>query len=141
MPRKKDKRDPTYLREQGNREAQPKKVRKITFSYIHLIVNTEGQSLEEWEKLGLLAEMNKRLQFVGQFSCQEALQKQYLKTYTKVDFPPNSKFTQPKHIVGVEWTVMHITTNSKEVVVGYLEEDIFYIVFLDKDHNFWTTNK
>lgn len=91
MSPKKDKRDPAYLREQGDREAKSKKVRKITFSYIKLITSTEGQSLEEWEKLGLLAEMNKRLQFVGQFSCQEALQKQYLKTYT--DFPPNSNFT------------------------------------------------
>ena len=141
MPPKKDKKNPAYLREQGNREARPKKVRKITFSYIHLIVNTEGQSLEEWEKLGLLAEMNKRLQFVGQFSCHEALQKQYLKTYTKVDFPPDSNFTKPKHITAVNWTVMHVTANSKEVVAGYIEDDVFYIVFLDKDHKFWPTNR
>ncbi|WP_295651517.1 hypothetical protein [uncultured Mucilaginibacter sp.] len=141
MPPKKERKDPAYLREQGNREAQTKKVRKITFSLIQLIVNTEGQTLQEWEELGLLSDMNERLQFVGQFSCQEAIQKQYLKPYTKVSFPPDSEFTQPKHISSVDWTVMHITSKSKEVVVGYIEDDTFYIVFLDKDHKFWPMTK
>ncbi|MFD1257785.1 hypothetical protein ACFQ3S_13335 [Mucilaginibacter terrae] len=141
MPPKHERKDPAYLREQGNREAQSKKVRKITFSFINLIINTEGQTLEEWQELGLLAEMNKRLQFVGQFSSQEAIQKQFLKPYTKVSFPPDSEFTQPKHITGVNWTVMHITGKSKQVVVGYLDDDVFHIVFLDKDHKFWPTSK
>ena len=141
MPRKRERKDPAYIREQGDRTAQPKKDRKITFSYIFLITNTEGQSLKEWEELGLLSIMSQRLQFVGQFSCQQAIQRQYLKPYTKVEFPPDSEFTMPKHISGVDWTVMHITGNSKEVVAGYIEEDVFYIVFLDKDHKFWPTNR
>lgn len=141
MPKNKANSNPAYLREQGKREAQTKKVRKITFSLIELIITAEGQSLEEWEKLGLLSTMNKRLQFVGQYSCQEALQKKYLKQYTKVKFPPDSKFTEPKHITGVDWSVMHITTNSKEVVVGFIKDDVFYIIFLDKNHEFWPTTK
>jgi hypothetical protein len=61
----------------------------------------------------------------------------YIKQYTKVNFPPSSGFNEPKHIVGVTWAVMHITNTSKEVVVGYIEDDVFYIVFLDKNHEFW----
>jgi len=133
----KERKDPAYLREQGNRAAEVKHARKITFSYIKLLQHPPGQTLEEWEEENLLAIMNKRLQFVGQFTCQKAIQEQHLKPYTKVQFPPDSKFPEPKHISNVTWTVMHITGSSKEVVVGYIEDDVFYIVFLDKNHLFW----
>ena len=140
-PGKKERTDPAYLREQGKREAQGKKVRKVTFCFHKLIPTPPGQSWDEWEKEGLLALLLKRIQFVDQHSCQEAIQKQYLKPYTKVDFPPDSAFRHPKHIPEVAWTVMHITNHSKEVVVGYIEDDIFYIVFLDKEHRFWPTTR
>ncbi len=83
----------------------------------------------------------KRKQFVSQFTVQQALQYKHIKQYTKVDFPPDSEFVCPKHIFGVVWTVMHITSNSKEVVVGYIEDDVFYVVFLDKEHLFWPSSK
>lgn len=54
-----------------------------------------------------------------------------------MDFPPNSAFTPPKHITGVTWAVIHITPKSKEVVVGFIEDDVFYVIFLDKEHKFW----
>lgn len=38
------------------------------------------------------------------------------------------------------WAVIHIKPKSKEVVAGFLENDVFYIVFLDKEHNFWDTD-
>jgi hypothetical protein len=30
---------------------------------------------------------------------------------------------------------------GKECVIGYFEDNIFQIVFLDKDHEFWKTKK
>jgi hypothetical protein len=70
----------------------------------------------------------------------EVRQNKYIKEYSKVDFPPNSEFKKPTHIGEVTWAVMHITANSKEVVVGYIDEDdVFYIIFLDKEHKFWPT--
>ena len=132
--------DPAFLREQGKREANKKQARKLTFK-LELITTSEGQTYEEWEKLGHLSTLMERLQFVGQFSCQRALQNVYIKRYTKVGYPPNSGFTQPKHITAEIWAVMHITGKSKEVVAGYIEEDVFVIVFLDKDHQFWPMSK
>jgi hypothetical protein len=81
------------------------------------------------------------MKYVGQFSTQEALQDGCIKQYTKVDFPPDSEFTSPKHIIDITWAVMHITNNSIEVVAGFLEEDVFYIIFQDKDHKFWPTSR
>ncbi|WP_316752721.1 hypothetical protein [Pedobacter gandavensis] len=137
MPSKRsDRSDPAYLREQGKREANVKHDRKITFA-LELITVSEGQTWEQWEKLGHLSTLMTRLQFVGQFSCQEALRNSYIKRYTKVGYPPRSGFTQPKHITAEIWAVMHITGKSKEVVAGYVEDDVFHIIFLDKDHKFW----
>ena len=117
-PKNKIKNNPAYIREQGKRQAVGKKKRNISFS-LSKHIPLQGQSCDEWEKLGLLSTLFTRIKFLGQFSVQEALQKQYIKQYTKVGFPPNSGFKEPKHLTAVTWTVMHITSSSKEVVVGH----------------------
>lgn len=138
MPSKKtiNRRDPAYIREQGKKEAVGSKERVITFSFSKHIKG-EGQSIEEWNVLGLHGKLIKRIQFVGQHSVHLVKQNQWIKEYHKVDFPPNSKFTEPKHITNVTWAVMHLTDKSKEVVVGFIENDVFQIIFLDKEHEFW----
>jgi len=47
---------------------------------------------------------------------------------------------EPKHVTPDNWAVIHIKPKSKEVVAGFLENDVFYIVFLDKEHDFWDTD-
>ena len=72
---------------------------------------------------------------------QQALAQQLIKQYTKVGFPENSEFIEPRHVTPTYWAVIHITQNSKEVVVGYLDENnVFYVIFLDKEHKFWPTD-
>ena len=139
-PKKKERKDPAYIREQGHLEARGVKSRRITFSFTKQIP-TQGQTIEEWDKLGLLGNLTHRMKYVGQFSTQEAIQDGCIKQYTQVDFPLGSGFTHPKHIIDVTWAVMHITKTSFEVVAGFLEDDVFYIVFLDKDHKFWPTSR
>ena len=137
MVRKKSvRRDPAYLREQGKRDAYVKKQRNITFSFSKHIQG-EGQTIEEWSNLGLLKKLIIRIKYLGQHPTTVVRQNKWIKEYHKVHFPPNSEFKEPKHVSGVIWAVMHITENSKEVVVGFIEEDVFYIIFLDKDHKFW----
>ena len=101
-PKKSARKDPAYLREQGNLDTRVKKNRKITFSFTKQIP-TQGQTFEEWGKLGLLEILFHRMKYVGQFSTQEALQNGCIKQYTKIDFPPDSEFTSPKHIIDVIW--------------------------------------
>ncbi|MCF8374356.1 MAG: hypothetical protein K9H64_22225 [Bacteroidales bacterium] len=141
MASKKSKRQqsPAYTREQGRRNAIGNKQRKITFSFSKHIKDDKGigQSIEEWERLGLLKPLILRMKNLGQHTTLAVRQYNWIKEYHKVDFPPHSEFAEPKHVTGVTWAVMHITDNSKEVVVGYIEEDVFYIIFLDKDHKFW----
>jgi len=51
-------------------------------------------------------------------------------------FPPDSSFRHPKHIAeDAVWASLHI--QGKECIAGHLIDNIFYIVFLDKEHKFW----
>lgn len=134
--KKRQRNDPAYLREQGKRNAVSKKQRNVTFSFSKHI-KSEGQTIEEWADLGLLKPLLLRIKNLGQHSTLTVRQNKWIKEYHKVEYPPDSEFTEPKHVTNVTWAVMHITETSKEVVVGFIEDDVFFIVFLDKDHKFW----
>jgi hypothetical protein len=129
-----------YERKQGSRDTSTQQP-SISFSWTKLD-NTQGQTIADWEKEEILSKLCKRLQQIGQYSPVEALQRQYIKQYTKLNsFPENSGFNEPKHIPPPQyWAVIHLTDNSKEVAAGYIEDNVFYIVFLDKEHKFWVTD-
>lgn len=100
----------------------------------------QGQSFEEWEHEQLLALAVSKLREVCQLTVGQAIAQQIIKSYTKVGFPPETGFIQPKHILpDIVWCSMHI--QGKECVIGYFEDNIFQIVFLDKNHEFWKTKK
>lgn len=100
----------------------------------------QGQSFEEWEHEELLALALSKLQAVCGLTRSEATRQQIIKEYPKGEFPPRSDFVHPKHVPNdVAWCSMHI--QGKECVIGYFEDNIFNIVFLDKDHRFWITEK
>jgi hypothetical protein len=127
-----------YERKRGKREAVGLKIRTITFSWIKLDIN-QGQSIDEWENQGLLSDLCKIMSQIGQYNTTQVFAKQMIKQYTKVGFPPNSDFDEPSHVSPLYWAVIHIKPKSKEVVAGYIDDDTFYIVFLDKEHQFWPT--
>lgn len=126
-------------RKQGKRSAIGEKKLTISFCFSKLD-RTQGQSIQDWESKGLLSKFIHRTQQIANYIYKEALAKQLIKQYTKVGFPPNSEFIVPNHVSPDYWAVIHITQNSKEVVVGYIDENVFYIVFLDEEHKFWPTN-
>ncbi|WP_308005326.1 hypothetical protein [uncultured Chryseobacterium sp.] len=139
MAKKKQKNDPQYERRQGNRGPQTSEKRKLHFSLEFLIDNTgEGQTFAEWQELGHIAEMLEMMRHLSKFTCEEALQDGSIKQYKK--WPINSKFKEPKYLPNKNWGSMHITKKSKEVVAGFLEDNVFHIVFLDKDHLFYPTS-
>jgi hypothetical protein len=100
----------------------------------------QGQSFEDWEQDSLLSLAVNRLREICQLTVGQATAQQIIKPYTKVGFPPESAFTHPKHILpDVTWCTIHI--QGKECVIGYFEDNIFHVVFLDKNHEFWITKK
>lgn len=111
----------------------------IVLSFRDFDIN-QGQDFEEWEETKLLALMINKLRAICQITMAQATAQQIIKPYTKVDFPPESAFTHPKHVLpDVTWCTMHI--QGKECIIGHIEDNIFHIVFLDKEHEFWKTKK
>ena len=113
--------------------------RKIVFSFRDFDRN-QGQSFSEWQDEKLLALAIDKISQLSQLTIAQAQQQKILKIYTKIDFPPKSKFTYPKIIKeGVLWASFHI--QGKECIIGHIEGDVFHIVFLDKEHEFWISEK
>ena len=116
-----------------------KQEKYIVFSFKDFDRN-QGQSFKEWQEDDLLALAIDKLSQISNLTMSQAIQQQIIKVYTKVDFPPNTDFVYPKHVKeGVQWASFHV--QGKECVIGYVEENIFFIVFLDKEHVFWKTEK
>ncbi|EKJ86120.1 hypothetical protein CLV96_3945 [Leptospira meyeri] len=104
--------------------------------------STQGQTFQDWEQSEILALTLKKLQEISRLSVIEAQTKGIIKPYPKVPFPPSDKteFYHPAHVLpGVTWCSLHV--QGKECVIGYFEDHIFNIVFLDKNHLFWISEK
>jgi hypothetical protein len=111
----------------------------IVFSFNGFDRN-QGQSFAEWQSLNLLALAIEKLQAISCLTRREVTEKQIIKEYGKGSFPPNSEFHHPKHIsADISWCSIRI--QGKERIIGYFEENVFNIIFLDKDHEFWKTSK
>jgi len=111
----------------------------LVFSFKYLDRN-QGQTFEEWEGDGILAESLNTL--AGY--CHDTLQKQCCTDSFKPyqDFPPTDKteYTFPEHVPpDALWASMHIS--GKQCLVGHVFRNVFYVVFLDKNHRFFITSK
>jgi hypothetical protein len=136
----KEKKVAAYKREL--KEVETKQVKKdplIVLSFKNFDIN-QGQSFEEWQAEELLSVAVNKLRALCEYTIPQATNAGMLKIYTKVPFPPESEFEHPKHIPpDIDWCSMHI--GNKPCVIGYFEDNIFHIVFLDKDHEFWISKK
>ena len=119
-------------RKAGNQPTQ----KELLFSFRDFD-HTQGQTFSQWEKESLLSTMLDKLKEYSRKTLVEA-QKASFKIYGS--FPPDSLFKHPKHITeDAIWASLHI--QGKECIAGHIIGNIFYIVFLDKEHKFWITQK
>lgn len=95
-----------------------------------------GQTFQELEKSELLAPLMTKLVALSNKNRVIASQEGSLSTYDS--FPTDSDFKKPKFIEGdVQWATIKDVGGQLHRVAGYIEENVFYIVFLDKDHKFY----
>jgi hypothetical protein len=100
--------------------------------------HTQGQTFHDWHNAELLHILLERIKEFCKFSRMEAEQNKFLKVYG--DFPKKSVFKYPLYIAeDAEWASLHI--KGKERIAGHVIGNVFYIVFLDKEHHFWPTEK
>jgi hypothetical protein len=98
---------------------------------------TQGQTFSQWGDAKLLRVLLDKIKEYSRKTIPEAEQASF--TIYGV-FPSGSCFTHPKHIIpDAIWASMHI--QGKECIAGHIIDNVFYVVFLDKDHHFWPTKK
>ena len=107
---------------------------RFSFEYLD---RSQGQTFADWEKEKLLVKMLETLSCY----CKETIiakQGNSFKEYG--EFPSKSGFKHPKHIdKDVNWCALHIT--GKVVLGGFIQGNTFFVVFLDKNHQFWISEK
>lgn len=147
MSNKKDKTrfasrdDSSFQRKQNHREERKVKeyLPKILFSFKDFDL-TQGQSFSDWEKEELLSIMCDKLKSISELNMLEAIQQKIIKRYG--NFPPITDFIHPKHVAeDVTWAVITSLKGQKGRIAGHIIDNVFYIVFLDKEHRFWVTEK
>ena len=106
----------------------------VSFEYLD---RNQGQTFEDWEKENLLVNMLNTLRDY----CQKTMQENKGKNFKEYGcFPIKSDFKHPDHVPkDVNWASLHLT--GKQCLAGHVCDNIFYVVFLDKDHRFWISEK
>lgn len=111
----------------------------LVISFKHLD-KTQGQTFDDWEKDGILSGA---LETLSSF-CHDTVQNQCCTDKFKPygNFPSQGKtdFCFPSHVPpDADWASMHI--NGLQCLVGHIFKNIFYVVFLDKNHRFYISTK
>lgn len=119
-----------------NEDAMLNYEKKFAISFQYLDRN-QGQTFEEWEKEGLLLNL---LNTIRDY-CQKTMQENKGPSFKEYgNFPPKTEFRHPKHVPkDASWASLHLA--GKPCLGGHIYENIFYVVFLDKEHKFWVCNK
>ena len=122
---------------------------KIAFNFKFFQFSDKGgQSFEEWEREQILADLNNKLKDYSGKTILELQKDKTLEIYT--EYPKGSKFTQPDFLasVNIKWGRLRITGRRRLIgfftraeMLGTIEKNIFYVVFLDKNHDFAPSNK
>lgn len=130
---------------------------KFNFSYLD-DSQKAGQSLEEWNNEGYLLKLCERL---VEFSKKKLIEWKQAKKSKKSsefsiyeEYPARSKFKKPSHVPEfAKWArftiqgkvriIGFIVPNTDELknIVPRLDFNTFYVVFLDKSHEFYIQQK
>lgn len=130
-------------RETDVREPKITEKPHVAFSFEYFInQDSVGQSLETWSDSKLLVCMLQKMVHISSQTPAQAMQDQTLTIYD--DFPIKSvnDFTCPQHLSDEKnWGVLRNIGKQKVRIAGFLKGNIFYVVYLDKDHKFWKSSK
>jgi hypothetical protein len=128
---------------------------KFNFSYFDA---SQGQDFSDWDANELLKLLNKLKEYSKQsLQYWEAQRAGKYSIFVKYEaFPSNSNFYHPKHIPHqIIWARFHL--ENKPRLIGFVvpaeyedtihkitgkrfDSNTFYIVFLDRDHEFYKTS-
>lgn len=102
-----------------------------------------GQSFEEWERERILADLNNKLKNFSGKTIDELRADGSLEIYDS--YPKGSKFACPSALTLTNAVWCRLRLTGRRRLIGFLSPDepkkTFYIVFLDKNHEFALSSK
>jgi hypothetical protein len=140
----KTKNESEFERVRNTREEKKVKeeLPKLVFSFKDIDIRQipPGQTFNDWQDEKILAYMLEKFGHICALNIVEAQQQKVLKIYGK--FPEKSEFETCQHIAeNVTWAVIMDIKGQRGRVAGHIIDNVFYVVFLDKDHRFYITQK
>lgn len=99
-----------------------------------------GSAFLDWQKAGLLSLAMETLRGFCCLPMRQQIDGDKFAIYDS--FPPEGRtmYEYPKNVPeDAHWAKIHV--NGPAVIIGHIVNDTFYVVFLDKTHKFWLTEK
>lgn len=112
---------------------------KISFQYLDSS-QKYASSLKDWQSCGLLSCAIETLRGFCSKPLLDSLDGDKFTIYGGFPSEKNTLYIKPAHVPDdANWARIHV--NGPSVIVGHVVNDTFYVVFLDKTHKFWLTQK
>jgi hypothetical protein len=139
----------SYNRAQGNwgKKGSKEDALKVLLSFEYLDI-TQGQTLKQWSDNGdLLLKLTEMSAILNKLTYSQAIIQKHIIEYNIDDntkfsasnMPLVSAWKYPKGLLNKKVKWCKIRLGSTRRVIGYMDNNIFYVVFLDKDHEFYPT--
>lgn len=117
---------------------------RVTFSFEHFIdIDGAGQSLRTWadKNCALFEGLLTKMAHIGKIESARLTQDSTFTLYGH--FPPKNQtdFQCPPGFETKKWGVIRNIGGQQPRVAGFLENNVFYIVFLDAEHRFWKSKR
>ncbi len=153
MSKKTNTKKEAFLKREAERGDFYKKNRSyISFNFKYFTYGDGyGQSFEEWEKDQLLSDLCEKLKAFSGKSRTELIQDRILEIYN-IGYPKGSEFKKPNALMGIDIDWARFRIDGKKRLIGFFMKnygltdeggaekenyrDVFYVVFLDKEHQF-----
>lgn len=126
---------------QGRKVTDEIEEKHLVFSFKYLD-ETQGSTINEWEKLELWGTTIDKIRNYCKMTRIAACQGQGNSMTVYGDFPhlKRTDFTHPPSIPeDAKWASVHIM--GKRVLAGHIYDNLFFVVFLDANHNFYKTKR
>lgn len=135
-----------FNRKQGDLQPKGRRIeaKKIVISYLYLD-RAQGQTLEDWNRVeGLLLRWENIIHHLNTQTVAQALANQIIVRYNNLEvdesnMPKKSKWKYPKHLNHLDIVWCKIVIMQLVRVIGFLDDNVFYVVFLDQNHEFYPT--
>ncbi|EOC1429089.1 hypothetical protein ACI1AD_004397 [Cronobacter dublinensis] len=113
----------------------------VSFRYL-CNVDDVGQSIKTWHDDGSLPDLIDKLTYLTSNGITKVITDGVFTNYSRFPEAAVNEFKCPDGISEDEdWGVIKNIGGQKRRVAGFLRENIFYVVFLDRDHLFWKSKR